>query len=332
MSVKKMGVIISVSVLMMIVLWCSAAWAADRLKVGAVMPTTINDLSWNAGAAAGLKRVEMKFGAETSYTEMVSQADAERVIRDYATRGYDLVICHSFNFQDAAIRVAKDFPHINFSNMSGFKTAPNVIACDWLGHEAGYLSGILAGLMTKTNRIGVIGGFAVPDVVRQSEGFKLGIKEINPNVRVFTTYVGSWSDSSKGLEAALAMIENQADIILSVGDGMTVGAIKAVEQKGMKAIGSIGDLNPLAPDTILTSIVYNILHTIEILAERTVNGTFKEGSRFLVLGLKDKGVYLAPYRGNVPENVANKVEEYKKRIMSGELKIPKIDKLPEKEQ
>ncbi|MFQ5911895.1 MAG: BMP family protein [Nitrospinota bacterium] len=317
------------AVLLGVLLVNSPAWA-QKIKVAGVLPATVKDLSWNAAAQTGLKRIEKKFGVKTSMTEMVSEADAERVIRDYANQGYNLIICHSFNFQDACLRVAKDFPNTNFANMSGFKTAPNMIACDWLGHESGYLAGVIAGLMTKTNRAGVIGGFAVPDVVRIHEGFKLGIKAVNPGVEVFTTYPGSWRDSSKGLEAALAMIENKADVILSIGDGMTVGAMKAAEQKRVMAIGSIGDLHPLAPKTILTSVVYNIPGTIEILTERTLKGTFKKGSRFLALGLKRKGTFLAPYRGNVPANVAKKVEEFREKIVSGGLKVPKIDKPPKK--
>ena len=126
------------------------------------------------------------------------------------------------------------------------------------------------------------------------------------------------------------MIENKADIILPIGDGMAVGAIKAAEQKGIKAIGSIGDLHPLAPQNVLTSIVYNIPGTVEILTERTLKGTFKEGSRFLALGLKDRGTFLAPYRGNVPDSVAKRVEEFQAKIVSGELKVPQIDKPPKK--
>jgi len=309
--------------------WLSAPASAADLKVAAVLPATVKDLSWNAQALDGLSRLEVKYGYETSLTEMVTEADAERVLRDYANRGYDLIIAHSFNFQDACVRVAEDFPDQNFANMSGFKTAPNVIACDWLGHESGYLAGVLAAMVTKTDRIGMLGGYATPDVVRIHEGFKLGIKEIDPDIETFTTYVGSWRDSSKGLEASMAMIENQADIILSIGDGMTVGAIKAAEQKGVNAIGAIGDLHPLAEDTVLTSVVYNIPETIEILATRTRDGTFKEGSRYLHLGLKENGTLLAPYRGNVPDHVAKKVEKYRQKIISGEITVPKIDKPPE---
>lgn len=140
---KKKIWLIATVILVSVTLASSLAWA-KKIKVAAVCPTTVKDLAWNAGALEGLSRAELKFGAETSLTEMVSQADAERVIRDYANRGYDLVICHSFNFQDACIRVAKDFPNTNFSNMSGFKTAPNVIACDWFGHETAYLAGIIS--------------------------------------------------------------------------------------------------------------------------------------------------------------------------------------------
>ena len=304
--------------------------SAQKFKVAGVLPASVKDLSWNALAQEGLNRVKEKYGAETSLTEMVSDADAERVIRDYANRGYHLIICHSFNFQDACLRVAKDFPNVHFANMSGFKTAPNMIACDWLSHETGYLAGVIAGLMTKTNRIGAIGGFAVPSIVRELEGFKLGVQAVNPRAEVFTTYAGTWRDTAKGLEAALALIENKVDVLISDGNGLTVGAIKGAEQKGIKAIGAIGDLHPLAPQNVLTSIVYNIPGTIEILTERTLKGIFKEGSRFLALGLKDRGTFLAPYRGNVPDSVAKRVEEFQAKIVSGELKVPQIDKPPKK--
>lgn len=302
---------------------------AEDIRVAAVLPASVKDLSWNTGAETGLNQLKAKYGIETSLTEQVADADVERVLRDYATQGYQLIISHSFNFQDACVRVAADFPDTNFANMSGFKNAPNVIACDWLGHESGYLAGVMAGLMTKTKRLGLLGGFASPDVVRIHEGFKLGAKEIDPDIQIFTTYVGSWKDSQKGLEAAMAMIENQADVILPVGDGMTVGAIRAAQQKGVKAIGAIGDLYPLAEDTVLTSVVYGIPHTIDVLYQRTKDGTFRDGPRVLALGLKDKGTHLADYRGNVPEDVVAKVEAYRQKILSGEIEVPQIDKPPE---
>lgn len=306
-----------------------SASRAQDIKVAAVLPASVKDLSWNAGAQQGLKNLEEKYGVETSLTEMVADADVERVLRDYANRGYKLIISHSFNFQDACVRVAADFPETGFANMSGFKNAPNVIACDWLGHESGYLAGVMAALMSQTKRVGCIGGFATPDVVRIHEGFKLGAKAVDPAIEAFTTYAGSWKDSAKGLEAALAMIENQADIILSVGDGMTVGAVKACEQKGKFAVGAIGDLQPLAEKTVLTSVVYGIPHTIDVLYQRMRDRTFMDGPRSLALGLKDEGTYLAPYRGNVPDDVAAKVEEYRQKILSGELEVPQIDKPPE---
>jgi len=300
--------------------------ADKKLRVALVLPGRINDVSWNQAAYEGLKQVEKDLGIETAYSENVSVADVERVLRDYATAGYDLILAHSFNYGDAVFKVAKDFPNLKFGWATGFKSAPNVAFYDWPAHEVGYLVGMLAAYMSKTGKVGALGGFDVPDVVRALEGFKLGAKAVNPNVRIFTTYIGDWEDAAKAKEAALAHIENGADVVYINGDGISYGVIEAAKEKGVYAIGGIADQYSLAPETILSSTVLNVGFTIKKMVEDVQAGKLKESYLY---SLKEGGVDIAPYHAlekGIPQEVKDKIAKTKQDILEGKFQVPDIIK------
>jgi basic membrane protein A len=297
-----------------------------KLKVAMILPGRINDVSWNQAAYEGLKQAEKELGVEIAYTENVSVADVERVLREYATAGYDLILAHSFNYGDAVFKVAQDFPKIKFGWATGFKSAPNVAFYDWPAHEVGYLVGMLAASMSKTGKVGALGGFDVPDVVRAIEGFKLGAKAVNPEIKVFTTYIGDWEDAAKAKEAALAHIENGADVVYINGDGISYGVIEAAKEKGVYAIGGIADQYSLAPKTVLSSTVLNVGFTIKKMIEDVQASKFKESYLY---SLKEGGVDIAPYHeleAVIPQEVKDKIAKAKKDILEGKLQVPDIVK------
>ncbi len=295
-------------------------------KVAMIMPGRVNDVSWNAAGYQGLEKAKEELGIETAYSENVQVPDAETAMRDYADQGYDLILAHSFNYGDAAKKVAKDYPDIRFAWATGDAPADNVSIYDWPAHQAGYLVGMLAAGMSKTGKIGATGGFAVPDVVRALEGYKLGAQKVNPDIEVFITYLNEWDDVAKGKEAVLAQIEQGADVVYCNGDGISIGCIEACKEKGVYAIGGIADQSAAGSELVLTSTVLNVGASIGGMIKDLEAGDFKEEYLYdMVQG----GVDIAPYHDledKIPDDVKKLVAETREKILNGEEVVPDIVK------
>ncbi|MFQ5912139.1 MAG: BMP family protein [Nitrospinota bacterium] len=301
--------------------------ATAQLKVAALLSGPITDASWNAAAYEGLKLAQKKHGIQFVYSETVKVADAEAAFRDYAAKGYQLVIGHSFPFGAMALKVAKDFPNTKFTATTSNVSAPNLASFDQKQHEPCFLAGVLAGLMTKNNVLGAIGGFNFPAIIRQVEAFRVGARLVNPKVRVFDTYISSWIDAGKAKEAALAQIDNGGDVIFSVTDIAGSGAIKAAQERKVWAIGSSNDQNSLAPDTVLTSALYDIPMLIDKMVEVVVKGSFE--GKVYKLGMADGIGRLAPYHATakaIPDKVKARIRELAKEIAKGKLVVPELTK------
>ena len=178
------------------------------------------------------KRSNPRLGVEVTHVEGIDPADAERVIRDFASQGYDLIVAHSYDYGDAVARIAKDFPDVYFLHGTAEGHGANFANYDVPSHEGGYLVGMLAGVLTKSNVIGIVNSFDIPSMVMVSEAFKLGVKETNPDAKVMETFVGAWNDAAKGGEAANAQIDSKADFIMAMGDHTGLGAIQAAQKRG----------------------------------------------------------------------------------------------------
>ena len=300
---------------------------AETLRVALVLPDVITDLSWNAVAYHGLEEASQELGVEFTYQERVADADVERVMRDYAEQGYDMILAESFNYQDATIRVAKDYPDIKFATATGFKTREagfddvpeNHAVYDWPAHQVGYLTGMLAAYMSKSNHVGFVGGFEVPDIVRQAEGFKDGVKAVNPDAKIGVIYTGSWVDTVKGQEAAFSLIDLGADVIAQAADGPGVGAILACQSRGAFAIGYVADQNHVAPEHVLTSVVLVKKTAYLTMLQDVLDGNFS--SKAYLFDLIQDGVDLAPYHDLVPEDIQQKIQQARDDIMSGKLVV-----------
>jgi len=312
---------------------CSSGGAQEtasqekKMKVALLLSGPANDQGWNAIALEGLKAAESKYGLETTYLENVGVADTESAYNDYAARGYDLIIGHGFQFGDPAVRVAEKFPKLNFmateSNSQAENMASYVMSCE----QGGYLMGILAGSMSKTGKIGVIGGIEQPSIIKEHEAFKLGAKKVNPDVVVYEIYVNSFTDVSAGKDAALSMIDKGADVLYHVANQAGTGAIKAAEEKGILALGNSYDQNSIAPNTVISSTVYNMPTVILTAVEAVQNGTFKGGITHL--GMKENVVAISPYHSfesKIPEETKKLIEDTKKQIIEGTFTVPVIEK------
>ncbi|HET8856916.1 MAG TPA: BMP family protein, partial [Nitrososphaeraceae archaeon] len=231
----------------------------NKLKIALLTDSLFSDAGWGAFAYNAARALEKKYSYDIDFKENVAIQDIEITLREYANAGYDLIIAHNFIWGAPAIKVAKDYPNINFVIFTGLVNSTNVASIFPMQQEGSYLLGALAAMMSKTNVIGFVGGMKYPNLINILEGYKQGAKEINPNIRILSTYLNDWNNPIKGKEAALAQINNGgADFLLHVADTSGLGVIEAAKEKKIFAFGAVSDQNKLAPKTVLTSFVLDV--------------------------------------------------------------------------
>lgn len=236
----------------------AGAASAEPLKIGFIYVGPIGDLGWNYEHDKGRLAVEAAFGdqVETSYVESVPEgADAERVMTQMALAGTKLIFTTSFGYMDPTINVAKKFPDVKFEHATGYKRADNVSTYSARFYEGRTVIGHIAGKMTKTNTIGYIASFPIPEVVRGINSAYLAAKAVNPDVKMKIIWVFTWFDPGKEADAANALIEQGADIIMQHTD--SPAAMTIAEEKGIYAFGQASDMMQFGPNARLSSIIDN---------------------------------------------------------------------------
>ena len=305
-------------------LMAGPAAAAEKIRVALGNNGPQNDMGWYEGGYRGALKLKQDPGvAEVTTQERVKMADLERALRHWANAGYNLIFGHGYEWGEPALKVAKDFPDITFAIAGFFKTEsrPNVITYLVEGHETGYLGGVLATLMSKSGKIGIIGGFPIPSQIKTFNGYKLGARSVNPCVEVSEVFVNDWMDASKAKEATIAMIDQGVDVVQVTATPMGFGGIRAAEEKGKFAIGTFMDLNRMAPDTVISSSLY-LWHA----AMKQVVLDLRKGKvkKVYLVGVPEGGASLARFNNKVPSNVAKKVRAIEAEIKSGKLKVPNL--------
>jgi len=291
----------------------------EAFKVALLTPGPISDKSWNGGAYAGLLAVRDSLGAQISHIQTKTPAEFDENFRQYGAKGFDLVFGHGFEFQDAALRVAPDFPNTVYITTSGTSVAKNVGGAEFAFEEASYLAGIVAGAMTKSNVLGMIGGTELPPVKRSFEAFEQGAKSVNPQVKVVVSYIGNWDDVSAGKEQAIAQISRGVDIIFQNADAAGLGIFQAVkEAKDVRIIGSNANQNDIAPDHTLGSVVIDLPHAFLLIARAVKSGNFT--GKVFSLGLHDNVVtFVLNPRMNevVPKETLAAVDSVRAQMIAG---------------
>jgi basic membrane protein A len=288
--------------------------------VGLLLPGPINDGGWNASAYEGLMEIKNKYPeTQVSYQESIPPSNYEEIFRTYASQGYTMVFGHGYEFGDAAIKVAKEFPNVKFCITStDISAAPNVSSMRNNYQEMGYLLGIIAGTMTKTNVIGAVGGMEIPSITEPIIAYEAAAKLINPGIKVISVMTGSFEDVAKAKEAALTMIEQGADIVFQDADQSGFGVFEACKEKGVKALGTIGDQSEIEPNTILTSGVCSVGKGMLGIFDMVVQGTW--GPQNYVLGAAQDAVYVAPFRNfesQVPQALKDQIAKIEADMKSG---------------
>jgi basic membrane lipoprotein Med (substrate-binding protein (PBP1-ABC) superfamily) len=249
--------------------------APQAFRVALLTPGPISDQAWNAKAYDGLMRIRDSLGADVRHVQTRTPAEFDENFRQYGVQGFDLVIGHGFEFQDAAQRVAPEFPKTVFATTGGTGTGANVAAMSFAFEEPSYLAGMAAAAVSQSKVLAAIGGTELPPVRASFDAFVAGARAVDPAVTVLTAYIGNWDDAGAGKEQALAMIARRADVIFQNADAAGQGIFQAVrESPGVRIIGSNADQNDLAPQAALGSVVIDIPHAFLLLAREVQDSSF----------------------------------------------------------
>jgi basic membrane lipoprotein Med (substrate-binding protein (PBP1-ABC) superfamily) len=288
-------------------------------RVALLTPGAISDQSWNGGAYQGLLRLRDSLGARISHIQTKTPAEFEENFRQYGTQGYALVIGHGYEYQDAAKRVAPDFPKTVFLvSSSEAVQPPNVAGIKFAFAEASYLAGVAAGRLTKSGIIAAIGGQELPPVKESFDFFAAGARSVNPSVQVRTAYIGNWDDVSAGKEQALAQISRGADVIFQNADAAGLGVFQAArETKKALVVGSNADQNGVAPEVTIGSVVIDLPHAFHTVARDVKQGSFT--ARTYEMGVTSKVVTLVmnPAFSALPPAVRAEIDSIAASMTSG---------------
>lgn len=293
--------------------------SSDSLRVALLTPGPISDQAWNSGAYEGLIRIRDSLGAKVSHIETKVPAEFEESFRQYGAQGYDVVFGHGYEFQDAAARVGAIYPRTIYVSTGGDRAAGNVVGMEFAFEEGSYLAGMIAGGTTRSNVVGCIGGTEMPPVKRSFDAFAAGVRAVNPQARVLTSYVGNWEDVSAGKEQALAQIGRGADVIFGNADAAGLGIFQAArESKSVRIIGANSDQAHVAPEVVIGSVVIDLPHAFLSLAREVQSGQFK--SRVVRFDTKSdvvRWVYNPALRETVPAATRAQVDSVTGRIRAG---------------
>ena len=293
-----------------------AVLAADPLKIAFVYLGPVGDAGWTFAHDQGRLMMEKELGAKVKATiveNVPETADAERVIRQLAADGNMLIFTTSFGYMEPTLKVAKAFPKVKFEHATGYKTAPNVSVYQARFYEGAYLLGVLAGKMTKSNTLGFVGSFPIPEVIRNIDAFTLGAQSVNPKVKTKVIWVNSWYDPGKERQAAEALVAQGADVMCQNTDSPAI--VQVAQEKGVYAFGWDSDMQRFAPKAHLSANTNNWgVYYIEA-AKRVLENRWKtDDTRW---GLKEKMVVMSPLNPVVPPDAAKAYEDKKKAITEG---------------
>jgi len=335
MAIKKklVSLLLTATMLGSVVVGCAkpaeeekeAGEKGEQLKVAMVTDVGgVNDQSFNQSAWEGLQRAEKELGIKVGYQESKQDADYVPNIETLVDQENNLIWGIGFKMADAMKEAAENYPEQNFAIIdNAYEDGPkNIVGVTFKEHEPSYLVGLIAGKMTKTNKVGFIGGMDVPVIKKFEYGFRAGVKAANPNAEVVVQYANAFNDAAKGKAIAKQMYSGGADILFHAAGDTGTGMIEAAKEEGKFAIGVDRDQNALAPENVITSAMKRVDNALFDVSKKLKDGTF-EGGTTVTYGLAEGGVDIAPTTSkHVPEDVLKFVDEQKQKIIKGEIKVP----------
>ncbi len=293
------------------------------VKVAIVFATGgLGDKSFNDSCYEGVRKAQQDFGIEFDYVEPTAIAEYEGFLRQYAKSAeYDLIVSIGFDQADALTIVAGEYPDQKFAIVDMVVDQPNVASLVFNENEGSFLVGAAAGLKTKTNSIGFVGGMDIPLIRKFLAGYKYGAEYVNPNVQVSWKYVGDWADPAKGKELALAQFDAGADIVYAAAGRSGLGAIQAANERGLLVIGVDADQCETITGVPVTTFLASMLKRVDVAVYETiksvVENTFTGGVK--VFGARENGVGICKH---VPSDIKGQIEDLMAKVASGEIKVP----------
>lgn len=322
MTVTRRNCLAGIAVGAVALTWLPGAAMADAFKMGLLVPGSVSEEGWNRIGYNALKGVEEQLGAEISYVELQQNpASFEKAFRDYASQGYNVILGHGFEFQDAALTVAEEFTDTVFLISSSYIHEGNVIGLNTDTSQPFYLMGYIAAKMGT--KAGLVGGMEIPPIQQAFEGFKNGAKAVNPDFPVSEAYIGNFTDTTAAKEASLSMISQGADFLVPNASGATVGGYQAVAESGdkVKTFSIFSDFTEVAPNNILGLYVADYAQGVVRIVKGVQNGEIPASN--VEFGLKDEDVMKFTFRdgasASVPDDVRQEVEAVKAKIAAGEI-------------
>ncbi len=302
---------------------------AETIKVAGIYTQPIQQ-KWDARLHQGLEAAKAKGDIEYVFSEKVANTDYIRVLREYCESGVKLIVGEAFGISKEARKVADEYPDIAFLMGDPFKPhGSNFSVFDNYIHEPCFLMGMIAGAMTKTNKLGMVGGYPIGEVNRLFHAFIDGAKSVNPDIQYKVTFIGSWYDPPKAKEAAFAQIEAGADIMYAE----RAGVVDAAREKGVLAFGNVNDMNKEenGKDVVVTSALWHMEEAIAHAIAQVKAGTFKAEDYKEWTMMRKGGASLAPYyefEDKIPAEIKAKVEATKAKILAGEMDVTITDTEP----
>ncbi|MBF2027962.1 MAG: BMP family protein [Oscillatoriales cyanobacterium C42_A2020_001] len=299
----------------------SASTGSNNFKVAMVTTGDKTDGSWSQSGYEGLKLIEKEYNAKVDFSGSIPDQASEAPLREYAKAGYDFIIAQSGGYIESAEKVANEFPRTKFALVTTYSgNNRNLGAVAFRSGEAGYLTGVLAAMTTKTNKVAYIVGYDYPVYKEEAALFRRGVKATNPNIEVSTEFLKTWTDGEKGKKVALALADKGYDCFAINADEAGVGALKAVTQReGIRVIGWTTDQHELAPGHVITSVLQDMPKLILNAADLMQQGQWE--GKLYKFGLKE-GIYnFAPFRGSLTADQEAKFLAIKDKVMAGEIDI-----------
>jgi basic membrane protein A and related proteins len=302
------------------------ASAADKLKVGFIYLGPVGDFGWTYQHELARQAVVKEFGdkVETTYLENVSEGpDAERSIEQLVRAGNKLIFTTSFGYMEPTLKVAKKYPDVHFEHATGFKRDKNMAIYNGRFYEGRYIQGIIAGKMSKSGVLGYIASFPIPEVIMGINATILGAQTVNPNIKVKIIWANTWFDPGKEADAAKALLDQGADVIMQHTD--SPAAMQIASERGKLAFGQDSEMIKFGPKTQLTSIMDNWAPYYIDRVKAELDGKWASGDTWG--GLKSKLVVMAPYT-NMPDDVKKLAMDTEAAILEGKLfpfKCPIVD-------
>jgi basic membrane protein A and related proteins len=297
---------------------CGSANAAEPFKVGFVYIGPAGDLGWSYAHDQARKAVEAKFGSkvQTTFVENVPEtADAERVIRDLASKGNSMVFATSFGYMNAVNKVARQFPKTTFMHATGYKSGKNLGLYDVRTYEGAYMLGVVAGKMSKTGKLGVVGSVAIPEVIRNINAFTIGARSVNPKATVRVIWVESWFNPGKEREAALALISQGADVLMQNTDSPAV--VQTAKEKGIHAFGWDSDMTKIGGKAQFAASVlhWEVIYNEQI--DLAMKGQWKSSDVWY--GVKEGAVNIEGFGPDTSPEAKKLAEERRDALKAGKL-------------